>query len=124
MFFGDSLRSDIFPAKQFANWDTVLVLEEIDAYLSSRTNSDGNFIGLPDKKMKSAADCNSNMLRSCHWGSIFTDVPLVQEPKINCAMDHNLCAQSPTLWLYMIQKYATIAVPRLDCFIGEFTLLG
>ena len=26
---GDSIRSDVFPAKQYAGWDTMLILEEI-----------------------------------------------------------------------------------------------
>ena len=29
LFFGDSMRSDIFPSKTFAGWDTVLFLEEL-----------------------------------------------------------------------------------------------
>jgi len=34
LFFGDSMRSDINPAKKYANWDTVLVLEEMEAELN------------------------------------------------------------------------------------------
>jgi len=33
LYFGDSMRSDISPAKKYANWDTVLVLEEMEAEL-------------------------------------------------------------------------------------------
>ena len=29
LFFGDSLRSDVFPSKTYAGWDTVLILEEM-----------------------------------------------------------------------------------------------
>ena len=35
LYFGDSLRSDIFPSKKFAEWDTVMVLEEMDAELGT-----------------------------------------------------------------------------------------
>lgn len=31
LFFGDSLRSDVFPSKKFADWDNFLVLEEMEA---------------------------------------------------------------------------------------------
>jgi hypothetical protein len=31
LFFGDSMRSDVSTTKRFANWDTVLVLEEMEA---------------------------------------------------------------------------------------------
>jgi len=30
LFFGDSMRSDVFPGKKFAGWDTVLILEEME----------------------------------------------------------------------------------------------
>jgi len=48
LFFGDSMRSDISPAKKYANWDTVLVLEEMEAELddtcdiSDSSNDDSN----------------------------------------------------------------------------------
>jgi len=43
LFFGDSMRSDISPAKKYANWDTVLVLEEMEAELDDYCDiSDGN----------------------------------------------------------------------------------
>jgi len=43
LFFGDSMRSDISPAKKYASWDTVLVLEEMDAELDDYCDlSDGN----------------------------------------------------------------------------------
>jgi len=29
LYFGDSLRSDIFPPRKFAGWDTVYILEEL-----------------------------------------------------------------------------------------------
>ena len=31
LYVGDSLRSDIFPSKKHAAWDTVMILEEMDA---------------------------------------------------------------------------------------------
>lgn len=43
LFFGDSMRSDISPAKKYANWDTVLVLEEMEAELDDNCDiSDGD----------------------------------------------------------------------------------
>ena len=31
LFFGDSLRSDIYPSKNYASWDTVMLVEEMQA---------------------------------------------------------------------------------------------
>jgi hypothetical protein len=31
VYFGDSIRSDVFPSKVHANWETVLILEELEA---------------------------------------------------------------------------------------------
>jgi len=35
IYFGDSLRSDIFPSKRHAAWDTVMILEEMDAEIGT-----------------------------------------------------------------------------------------
>lgn len=29
VYFGDSMHSDIFPARHYSNWETVLILEEL-----------------------------------------------------------------------------------------------
>jgi hypothetical protein len=46
LYFGDNITSDAYPSKHFAAWDTVLVLEEMDAegYLCS----DGSVPGHED----------------------------------------------------------------------------
>ena len=31
VYFGDSMKSDVYPPKHFASWDTVAVLEELEA---------------------------------------------------------------------------------------------
>lgn len=29
VYFGDSMHSDVFPARHYSNWETVLILEEL-----------------------------------------------------------------------------------------------
>ena len=31
VYFGDSMKSDVYPPKKFIQWDTVAVLEELEA---------------------------------------------------------------------------------------------
>ncbi len=42
MYIGDSIRSDIFPAKTFSKWDTVLILEELESERHQTDNSSNN----------------------------------------------------------------------------------
>lgn len=30
MYFGDSMRSDVFPASSFGKWETVMIVEEME----------------------------------------------------------------------------------------------
>ena len=48
LYFGDSLRSDVFPSKQYANWETVYILEEMD--LETMTECEKNNDGEPQAK--------------------------------------------------------------------------
>ena len=40
LYFGDSIRSDVRPAKKFADWDTVMVLEEMESETHENVNAD------------------------------------------------------------------------------------
>ena len=50
LYFGDNICSDAYPSKHFANWGTVLVLEEMDAegYLCSDGTVPGHELDAKD----------------------------------------------------------------------------
>ncbi len=48
LYFGDSLRSDIVPAKKYAEWDTVFIYEEMEAEMA------------PARKPRAASESNKN----------------------------------------------------------------
>jgi len=93
LYFGDSIRSDIFPAKRYAGWDTVFILEEIyGEKLNKCTETNHN------------DDLESQYLTSNQWGSYFSDsrIPLLDT------------CQFRTFWSQVIQRYADVAVPTID----------
>ena len=49
IYFGDSLRSDIFPSKSYAGWETVLILEEMEAERHDVTKDEDE---QPQRKIK------------------------------------------------------------------------
>ncbi|XP_064628655.1 5'-nucleotidase domain-containing protein 1-like [Lineus longissimus] len=134
VYFGDSVRSDVFPSKVHANWETVLILEELEAegmqkhprkirhHHEDTTNKNGadddddepickkmkNHIKEPPRQEK-------DYLTSDHWGSFFfDDINMTEaERKGDCYMN--------TFWGLLIRKYADICVPQLD-YLTDFPL--
>ena len=108
VFFGDSLRSDAYPAKQFANWDTVLVLEEM---VDEKHDFAPETLVEPAGKRRRIDEPSSETkeyLTSHSWGSFFTDSdgsPSNGEPKR---------PRMNTLWGYMVRKYADVTIPQLE----------
>ena len=51
VYFGDSIRSDVRPSKKFANWDTVMILEEMEAETHGTPETDDD-CDLPKTKRK------------------------------------------------------------------------
>ncbi|KAI0224835.1 5'-nucleotidase domain-containing protein 1 [Lamellibrachia satsuma] len=114
LFFGDSLRSDIAPAKK-CDWETVLILEEIESEQCLFDSGDEE----PYEKRVRVANSPSQLekvyLTSHRWGSFFTDKhPLQQQ-------DDSTVKYMNTLWGYTIRKYADLAVPQLE-YITDFPL--
>ncbi|KAK2186752.1 hypothetical protein NP493_190g04027 [Ridgeia piscesae] len=112
LFFGDSLRSDVAPSKK-SDWETVLILEEID---SEQCLFDSGALN-NKTKLQVPVNCPSELekayLTSHSWGSFFTDThPLKPQDDLR---------YMNTLWGYVIRKYADLAVPQLE-YITEFPL--
>ncbi|CAD5111311.1 DgyrCDS627 [Dimorphilus gyrociliatus] len=105
LFFGDSLRSDVFPSKRFADWDNFLILEEMEA---EDWEFHEHFEDSPKiKKYKSTepSQDEKEYLTSLSWGSLFTDGKSCDDSPEPCMN---------TLWGYIIRKYADVAVPQLQ----------
>ncbi|TRY68007.1 hypothetical protein DNTS_007256 [Danionella cerebrum] len=83
VYFGDSMRSDMFPACSFGKWETVMIVEEMEgegvprANSSSSSSSGGSVPneGPAEKKAKfEDQGMKSPSAVSKQWGSYFVDV--------------------------------------------------
>ncbi|KAK2163909.1 hypothetical protein LSH36_72g03100 [Paralvinella palmiformis] len=115
IYFGDSLRSDIFPSKRHAAWDTVMILEEMDAEIGTLfpditfSNWDSEEPEGKNLKLMGPSNLEKEYLTSKKWGSLFTD-----DHQATAAGDSKRLKCMNTLWGYMIRKYADVAVPCLE----------
>ena len=117
LFFGDSLRSDVFPAKVYSQWDTVLVLEEM---LAERHSFAAEAISEPDGKrlkLDEPSPQTKRYLTSHSWGSFFTDDGIVNR----CDDVSSTKLLMNTLWGFMVRKYADIAIPQLE-YVADLAL--
>ncbi|XP_013385820.1 5'-nucleotidase domain-containing protein 1 [Lingula anatina] len=140
-FFGDSLRSDVFPSKMYANWETVYVLEEMETEgmvgyeCTSKGQKHTIEVQIEDdgepktKKMKTVqhelpSKEEQAFLSSSLWGSFFRDETLEHlnsnetKPKTDSEAKFK---HMNTFWGYLTRKYADIAVPQLE-YIADFPL--
>ncbi|XP_071956595.1 5'-nucleotidase domain-containing protein 1-like [Antedon mediterranea] len=108
MYIGDSLRSDIFPPSQYANWTTVAILEEM---------KHEGIMGYEDDDEPSSKKCKMSpqnvleheMIVSKQWGSFF-----VEKKQENVEHIHEGFVAMNTLWGYFIKTHATFAIPQLE----------
>ncbi|KAI5625508.1 5'-nucleotidase domain-containing protein 1, partial [Silurus asotus] len=123
VYFGDSMRSDMFPAFTYANWETVMILEEIEgesvaaekhqSYTSNHSsipNHSSTFIqGPAEKKGKFDMCMKAPSTVSQQWGSYFVDVQRDEAGQ-----------ERPTLtWCCSsIHKYSTVVIPSLERIAG------
>jgi HAD superfamily 5'-nucleotidase-like hydrolase len=123
LFFGDSLRSDVFPAKRYANWETVLILEEMLAEQHCfEPEADVEPSG-KKKKVEEPSDLEKVYLSSTYWGSFFTDT--IPERVAKSDKTSNINNESKnymnTLWGYIVRKYADVAIPQLE-YVSDLCL--
>ncbi|XP_012554814.1 5'-nucleotidase domain-containing protein 1 isoform X1 [Hydra vulgaris] len=114
VYFGDSMKSDIYPPKKFMNWDTVAVLEELEAEKVCFKNNKFNGALSAFK----ATSKEKQLIASTQWGSFFTDE--YDNTSINNynnnSNDVNYVIN--TFWADIVCRYSRLAIPLLD-YIAE-----
>ncbi|XP_077076361.1 5'-nucleotidase domain-containing protein 1 [Siphateles boraxobius] len=110
VYFGDSMRSDMFPACSFGKWETVMILEEMEGEgvphanvtpCNSPTPTEGPAEKkgkFEDQGMKSPSDVSNQ------WGSYFVDVQKIEGEE----------TQRLTWCCRSIHTYSTMAIPSIE----------
>ncbi|XP_036920980.1 5'-nucleotidase domain-containing protein 1 isoform X2 [Sturnira hondurensis] len=110
VYFGDSMHSDIFPARHYSNWETVLILEELredrdrKPEESEPLEKKGKYEGQKAKPLYSLSN---------KWGSFFID----SISGLENTEDSSVCTWS----CKRISTYSTIAIPSIEA-IAELPL--
>ncbi|XP_039236093.1 5'-nucleotidase domain-containing protein 1 isoform X2 [Pipra filicauda] len=105
VYFGDSMHSDIFPARHYSNWETVFILEEL---LGDKVTVPAKAESEPlEKKGKYEGDqLKAPYFVSKQWGSFFMDrVPGMENAEETLV--HTWSCKC-------ISTYSTIAIPSLE----------
>ncbi|KAM4771788.1 5'-nucleotidase domain-containing protein 1 [Rhinophrynus dorsalis] len=106
VYFGDSMRSDIFSAHHYSNWDTVFILEELewDEVHEPDTTDLGSSL---NKKVKyDSFQPQESFSVSRKWGSYFVE----NNPDVKEAPCVTWCCTS-------IRDYSTITIPSIMAII-------
>uniref|UniRef100_K9IKC7 5'-nucleotidase domain-containing protein 1 n=1 Tax=Desmodus rotundus TaxID=9430 RepID=K9IKC7_DESRO len=110
VYFGDSMHSDIFPARHYSNWETVLILEELTGDRDWKPEEveplekKGKYEGQKSKPLYSLSD---------KWGSFFIDSTSGLENTEDVLVYTWSCKR--------ISTYSTIAIPSIEA-IAELPL--
>uniref|UniRef100_UPI00398F0CBA 5'-nucleotidase domain-containing protein 1 n=1 Tax=Pristiophorus japonicus TaxID=55135 RepID=UPI00398F0CBA len=114
VYFGDSMRSDIFPAHSYNNCETVLVLEELEVEASQQVTTDRKDSEPLEKKGKYEGQRQKMWpVVSEQWGSYFVDGVTGLEGEGETQV-HTWCSNN-------INTYSTIAIPSLQA-IADLSL--
>ncbi|XP_048453363.1 5'-nucleotidase domain-containing protein 1-like [Rhincodon typus] len=114
VYFGDSMRSDIFPAHSYNNCETVLVLEELEVEASQQVTTDRKDSEPLEKKGKYESKRQKMWpVVSEQWGSYFVDGVTGLEGEGETQV-HTWCTSN-------INTYSTIAIPSLQA-IADLSL--
>ncbi|XP_077367108.1 5'-nucleotidase domain-containing protein 1 isoform X2 [Festucalex cinctus] len=109
VYFGDSMRSDMFPASSFGKWETVMIVEEMEGEgvpKSDAARSNEAQVEPQEKKGKFEASMKSPSTMSNQWGSYFVDVHR------SGGEDEEI--QKLTWCCHCIHKYSTMAIPSVE----------
>ncbi|KAM5283254.1 5'-nucleotidase domain-containing protein 1 isoform 3-T3 [Hipposideros larvatus] len=110
VYFGDSMHSDIFPARHYSNWETVLILEELRGDRNGKPEDSeplekkGKYEGQKAKPLNSL---------SKKWGSFFVDSISGLKNTEDSLVNTWSCKR--------ISTYSTIAIPSIEA-ISELPL--
>ncbi|KAM9778533.1 5'-nucleotidase domain-containing protein 1 [Syngnathus typhle] len=109
VYFGDSMRSDMFPASSFGKWETVMIVEEMEGEgvpKSDAAKSNEAQVEPQEKKGKFEESMKSPSTKSNQWGSYFVDVHR------SGGEDEEI--QKLTWCCHCIHKYSTMAIPSVE----------
>ncbi|XP_028653405.1 5'-nucleotidase domain-containing protein 1 [Erpetoichthys calabaricus] len=116
VYFGDSMRSDVFPASHYGNWDVVLILEELESEVIEENEVNSKDISAEPLEKKGKYEEQSIRIPSAtshQWGSYFLD----DYKGINELEE----TQKYTWCCSCITTYSTIAIPSIEA-IAELPL--
>ncbi|XP_053315875.1 5'-nucleotidase domain-containing protein 1 isoform X2 [Spea bombifrons] len=109
VYFGDSMRSDIFSVRRYSNWEAVLVLEELEGDEVHEPDVTDLGSSLKKKGKYDSLQHQEPYFVSNKWGSYFadtlTDLKGAQETPII-----TWCCAS-------IMNYSTIAIPSIKAIV-------
>ncbi|KAL0967331.1 hypothetical protein UPYG_G00250920 [Umbra pygmaea] len=110
VYFGDSMRSDMFPASTFGKWETVMVVEEMESEGVQRCDAakTNEAHAEPQEKKGKFEDqgMKTPSAPSEQWGSYFVDA---YKPD---GGDEE--SQKLTWCCHSIHKYSTMAIPSVE----------
>ncbi|XP_059898348.1 5'-nucleotidase domain-containing protein 1 [Gadus macrocephalus] len=131
VYFGDSMRSDMFPASSFGRWETVMVVEEMEgegvptsaaaranqAQAQAQTQDQDQDqdqdqetkAKFEDQGMKAPSDS------SRQWGSYFVDA---HKSAGEAGEEKEEQEQKLTWCCHSIHKYSTMAIPSVEHIAG------
>uniref|UniRef100_A0A674NC79 5'-nucleotidase domain-containing protein 1 n=1 Tax=Takifugu rubripes TaxID=31033 RepID=A0A674NC79_TAKRU len=105
VYFGDSMRSDIFPGSSFGKWETVMIVEEMEGEGVPKSDAAmSNEAQVEPLEKKGKFEAPSAV--SQQWGSYFVDV----HKSGGRDEEH----QKMTWCCYCIHKYSTMAIPSVE----------
>ncbi|KAL2081936.1 hypothetical protein ACEWY4_021754 [Coilia grayii] len=122
VYFGDSMRSDMFPASSYGKWETVMIVEEMEGEgvpsgsgsgsrsggAQARSNSTEAPTEPREKKGKyEDQGMKTPSAASGQWGSYFVDVPRNADGEEEEGLKLSWCTHS-------IHTYSTMAIPSVE----------
>ncbi|XP_065057438.1 5'-nucleotidase domain-containing protein 1-like isoform X2 [Rhopilema esculentum] len=118
VFFGDSPKSDMYPPFKYRGWDTVGILEEMEAEeVHFQKHSSCYQAEIPAKRQKVTmhlAKEEKIIVASKQWGSFFRDDKQDENDASNC---HEAIVN--TFWADVIRSHCKLAIPLLDYITGD-----
>ncbi|KAF0023059.1 hypothetical protein F2P81_023689 [Scophthalmus maximus] len=115
VYFGDSMRSDMFPASSFGKWDTVMIVEEMEGEGIPKSvaamSNEAQVEPLEKKGKFEEQGMKSPSALSNQWGSYFVDVHRGGGGDEEC--------QKLTWCCHCIHKYSTMAIPSVEHIAAE-----
>ncbi|XP_069830972.1 5'-nucleotidase domain-containing protein 1 isoform X1 [Dendropsophus ebraccatus] len=109
VYFGDSMRSDIFSARHYSNWETVLILEELEGGEAQEPDVTDFGSSLKKKGKYDGLPVQENYSVSKKWGSFFAD----STPGAKSSQD----TPNVTWCCSSIRNYSTITIPSIMAIV-------